>query len=294
MSSQIMTAGNGRWFRESSIPIKQPGRILQSYQIQRILHRKRSDFQEILVFEHAIFGRMLVLDGIVQLAECDECVYHEMLVHPALFSHPAPRDILVIGGGDGGVLREVLRHPVRRVTLVELDPQVVEVARRHLPFAAAGAFENPKVRVVIRDGLEYLRRTEGQFDVIIVDSTDPIGPSTALFGVPFYRRVARRLRPDGVMMAQVGTFLDYTEIVRPTYRRLRQVFASAQIYRFAVPSFLCGDYAFIGAAMRGTLGAPDYAALRRRYRRLEARQGFHFYSPDIHRASMALPPMWAV
>lgn len=274
------------------MPIRRPGRIRLCLRAERVLFEGRSPFQEILVFEHAIFGKVLVLDGIEQLTEFDEHIYHEMLVHPILFSHPAPRDVLVIGGGDGGVLRELLRHPVRSALLVEIDRMVLDVCRKHLPGVARGAFADPRVRVVIEDGHNFLRHRENCYDVVIVDSTDDVGPSAPLFQEAFYRKVFRSLRPDGIMVAQVGPLLDFSEIIRPTARRLRKHFRWVQPYRFTVPSYLCGDYCFLGAAGRTDLAKPDPDRLRRRHARLVDSRPFRYYSPEIHRSSMVMPPMW--
>lgn len=281
-----------RWFDEAAVPIRRPGRIKLGLCMEQILFEGKSAYQDILVFRHAIFGKVLVLNGIVQLTEHDECIYHEMLVHPVLFAHPAPRDILVIGGGDGGVLREALRHPVHNATLVEIDPTVLEVCRTHLPAVARGAFRDPRVRVVVEDGLEFIRHAEDQYDVVIVDSTDDIGPAASLYEEAFYRKVFRSLRADGMLVAQVGPFLDFAEIIRPTAKRLQKLFPVVRPLRFTVPSYLCGDYCFIAASKQADPGEADSARVRRRYAGLQRARAFRYYSPEVHRGCTVMPPMW--
>jgi spermidine synthase len=292
VSSRIVKSGKSRWFSEAAIPFRHPGTIHLSLRIERLVHHERSAFQDILIFDHAIFGRVLVLDGIVQLTQVDEFIYHEMLVHPVFLSHPNPLDILIIGSGDGGALREALRHPVREVSLVDIDRRVIELSRKHLRFVSAGAFRDRKARVVVQDGREFVRNYEGRFDIVLVDSTDPVGSSTPLYTVEFYRDVFRALKDEGMLVAQVGTFLDFEDIIRTTHRRLARLFPSVQTYRFSIPSYLCGDYCFIGASKAIDLAAPEFEVIERRFAALNRKKRFRYYSPDIHRAACTLPQVW--
>jgi len=292
VSSRIVKSGRSRWFSEAAIPLRHPGTIQLSLLIERLVHRERSPYQDILIFDHAVFGRVLVLDGIVQLTQADEFIYHEMLVHPVFFSHPDPREILIIGSGDGGALREVLRHPVRLASLVDIDRRVIELSQEHLGFASAGAFRSRKAQVIIQDGREFIRNYTGRFDVVLVDSTDPVGASTPLYTEAFYRDVFRALKAEGMMVAQVGTFLDFTDLIRTTYRRLERLFPSVQTYRFSIPSYLCGDYCFIAASKARNLAAPDFKSIRRRFAVLDRKRRFRYYSPDMHRAACTLPRVW--
>ncbi|MBI2123330.1 MAG: spermidine synthase [Armatimonadetes bacterium] len=160
----------------------------QSIQIDSILYDGRSAFQHIQIATNPAFGRMLILDDAVQTTEADEFAYHEMLVHPALVTHPHPLRVLIIGGGDGGTLEEVLKHPVEHVTIVEIDREVVEISRKFLSSICDRAFDDRRVRLLIEDGIEFVRRTQERFDVILVDSTDPKGPEVATYwaAVPAY------------------------------------------------------------------------------------------------------------
>jgi spermidine synthase len=292
VSSRIVRSGRSRWFSEAAIPFRHPGTIRLSLRIERLVHRERSAFQDILIFDHAVFGRVLVLDGIVQLTQADEFIYHEMLVHPVLLSHPDPRDILIIGSGDGGALREVLRHPVREVCLVDIDRRVIELSQEHLGFASAGAFRSRRARVMVQDGQQFIRNYAGRFDIVIVDSTDPVGASTPLYTEGFYRDVFRALKDEGMLVAQVGTFLDFEDIIRTTHRSLARLFPSVQTYRFSIPSYLCGDYCFIAASKAIDLAAPEFEAIERRFAVLARKKRFRYYSPAIHRAACTLPRVW--
>jgi spermidine synthase len=292
VSSRIVASGTSRWFSEAAIPFRHPGTIRLSLRIDRLVHHERSAFQDILIFDHAVFGRVLVLDGIVQLTQADEFIYHEMLVHPVFLSHPNPRDVLIIGSGDGGALREALRHPVRAVSLVDIDRRVIELSQRHLGFASAGAFRSRRARVLIQDGRHFVRGQVGRFDVVVVDSTDPVGASTPLYTEGFYRDVFRALRDEGILVVQVGTFLDFEDIIRSTHRSLRRLFPSVQTYRFSIPSYLCGDYCFIAASKAIDLAAPEFEAVERRFAALSRRKRFRYYSPAVHRAACTLPRVW--
>eukprot|EP00168_Porphyra_purpurea_P020016 TRINITY_DN8238_c0_g1_i1.p1 TRINITY_DN8238_c0_g1~~TRINITY_DN8238_c0_g1_i1.p1 ORF type:complete len:387 (-),score=76.13 TRINITY_DN8238_c0_g1_i1:31-1074(-) len=182
------------WFSERGA--LWPGQAM-SLQVTEVLYSGRSDFQDLLVFTNPTYGTVLVLDGVIQVTTRDEFAYQEMIAHLPLFAHPAPVDVLVIGGGDGGVLREVLKHPsVARAVLVEIDAAVVDASKRYLPALAAG-FDDPRVEVVIADGAAYMDDHADAYDVIITDSSDPIGPAEVLFQPPFYAAMARCLRAGG-------------------------------------------------------------------------------------------------
>src|SRR6267143_24944 len=209
----------------------------QATQVQDVLFDERSAFQHIQVASSPLFGRMLILDDAVQTTEHDEYIYHEMLAHLPLLTHPAPRRVLIIGGGDGGTLEETLKHPIERATLVEIDQDVVTVCRRFLPFISGGAFDDVRTRLVIDDGIKFVQTASERFDVILVDSTDPKGPGLALFSPEFYAACTRVLAPDGLLVAQSGSLLyqrDLTEMVR---RHLRTAFPVVGTYWAAVPAY---------------------------------------------------------
>lgn len=190
------------WFKETTA--LWPGQAM-SLEVKEVLHHEKSSYQDVLVFQSMSYGNVLVLDGVIQATERDEFAYQEMIAHIPLNAHPNPKKVLVIGGGDGGVLREVVKHEcVDQVTLVEIDEVVVKVAKKFLPAMAAG-FQHPKVKVVIGDGFEFLKNNVGTYDVIITDSSDPVGPAEALFSETFYDLMRKSLLPGGIICTQ-GTY----------------------------------------------------------------------------------------
>ena len=204
------------------------------------VYESKSRYQKIEVYETEGFGRMLVLDGAIQLVEDGEESYHEPLVHPALLSHPAPREVLVVGGGDGGALREVLRHPgVERAVMVEIDEEVLRVSLEFLDVdkgvlerVMAGA--EPRAELLIGDGAEYIKGRDAAFDVVVVDSTDPVGPAVALFSDVFFEDAYRALRDPGVYVTQAGSVYFFTDEFLTAYRRMKKVFDRVFVYSFPV------------------------------------------------------------
>jgi spermidine synthase len=174
----------------------------QGVRVRNRLLQTTTQFQQLEIIETEAFGRALVLDRALQTSEGDEFMYHEMLVHVPLITHPAPRRVLIIGGGDGGTLRRVLEHRGTEPTQVEIDGGVIDACKQYLPSVSAGALDDPRARVLVQDGIPFMRENAGTFDVVIVDSTDPIGPAVELFEAPFYQNVARSLADDGLMVAQ--------------------------------------------------------------------------------------------
>jgi len=270
------------WFEEAYHP-----HWRQRMAVERVLVQRHTGVQEVLIFENPTLGRVLVLDGIVQTSERDEFIYHEMMTHVPIIAHGAARDVLIIGGGDGGALEEVLKHrSVRRATLVDLDQRVVELSRQHLPEICGGAFDDPRTRLLFTDGLAFVAENGDSFDVIIVDSTDPFGPGESLFEEQFYANCRARLRPGGVLVHQGGNpFAEWPRFVN-SRRRLAKVFRDASFYWGTVPSYYGGLFAFgwgTDDPASRELSAADLAA-----RSIPA--GLRWYSPAIHVASFARPP----
>jgi spermidine synthase len=194
------------------------------YQVSRVVYRGRSRYQKIFVFDSPFHGRILALDDIVQLTSREESYYHEVLVHPAMQAHPDPKTVLVIGGGDGGTVRELVKYPsLKRIVECELDEEVVRVAKRYFRKIAAG-YKDKRVELLYADGYEFLRRTEERFDLIITDLTDPIGPAKPLFEEPFYRLCASRLTENGFLSAQTESLHFHPDTVRKVYHALANVF----------------------------------------------------------------------
>jgi len=259
----------------------------QRFQVERYVYRGRTRFQEALIFESPLFGRVLVLDGIVQTTERDEFIYHEMITHVALMAHGAVRDVLIIGGGDGGTLEEVLKHrSVARAMMVELDPGVVELARAHLPGISRGAFEDPRTELIFGDGVKFVAATAQQFDVIIVDSTDPLGPGEGLFTQGFYADCRARLRAGGILVAQSGNVFAERARLHACLARLGNVFRDTSFILTSVPAYLGGPFVFAWAC-------DDPAKRRLSPAELAARplpEGLRCYTPAVHAAAFAHPP----
>ncbi|WP_349370641.1 polyamine aminopropyltransferase [Salinarimonas sp.] len=259
----------------------------QSFRVDRLVHYEKTDLWELVIFDNASFGRVLALDGVVQLTERDHHVYHEMIAHTPILAHGSVREVLVIGGGDGGVLREALRHAGVRVTLVEIDARVIETARRHLPFVCADAFDHPRAEIVVGDGLAYVRDTDRRFDVIVVDSTDPVGPAAALFTEDFYRDCRRCLAPGGVLVTQAGVPFFQGPQIAAAHRVFSGLFAHAAFYLAHVPTYTGGPMA-LGFASDTDLAPGDLATLRARYEAVGLKT--RYYAPDVHVGAFALPP----
>jgi spermidine synthase len=260
----------------------------QEFRIDELLYEDKTDHQHLIIFHNATFGRVLVLDGIVQTTEKDEFIYHEMLTHVPILAHGSVRRVLIIGGGDGAMLREATRHrQIEQVTLVEIDRQVIELCRTYLPRHSQGAFDDPRVRIVIEDGLRFVEGTQEKFDVIISDSTDPVGPGGALFREKFYAGCKSCLSQDGVLVTQNGVPYMQLDEARTTARRLCRVFDDWTFYSAAVPTYVGGIMVFAWASDNPALRRTDLATLKARYEASGITT--RYYNPEIHKASFALP-----
>lgn len=259
----------------------------QFHDVERVVVRLTTGHQDLVIFDSALFGRVLALDGIVQTTSRDEHVYHEMLAHVPLVAHGAARRVGIIGGGDGGILREVLRHPVEEAVLVEIDRAVVDLCAEHLPDHSAGAFEDPRVRLEIADGAAFLREGSDLFDVLVVDSTDPVGPGEALFAEDFYRACRRRLAPGGILATQNGVAFLQLDEVRSTARRLRRSFEDVAFFTAAVPTYVGGIMTFGWGSDSPAARTLDVATLRSRVDGVGL--ATRYYTPEMHAAAFALP-----
>lgn len=259
----------------------------QRLPITRELFRHKTDFQDLIIFETPRFGRVLALDGVVQTTERDEFIYHEMLAHVPMFGHGAAREVLVIGGGDGGTLREVLRHDVARATMVEIDPSVIDLCREHMPSLSDGAFDDPRAEIVVADGCAYMKETDRRFDVILVDSTDPIGPGEVLFTAEFYGDCRARLNPGGILATQSGVPFMQPEELSNAAERLRAHFEAPRFYVAPVPEYVGGFMAFGFARAGGAAETPAAEELERRF--AAANFPTQYYTAAIHAGCFALP-----
>ena len=259
----------------------------QALRVERVLYDSATDHQRLRLFENGRFGRVLTLDDVVQTTEADNFVYHEMMAHVPILAHGGVRRVLIVGGGDGGLAREVLRHAgVERVTMVEIDAGVIDFSRQYLPALSAGAFDDPRLQVVIDDGAAFMGRAGDLYDVILIDSTDPVGPGEVLFTDSFYAHARNRLAEGGILVTQNGVpFLQGGELTG-TMRAFKALFADWGCYLCTVPTYAGGPMA-LGWATDGVARATPLAVLQARF--AEVRFTPDYYTPEVHLAAFALP-----
>ncbi len=273
-----------KWFKEDLYGAT----ITQWLAIDKVIYKGKSAYQDILLFENKSLGRVLVLDGIVQTTEKDEFIYHEMIVHVPILSHPNPRKILVIGGGDGGAIEEIFKYDfVEKVVMVDIDGKVIELAKKYLRKICGKAFEDPRLELIVDDGVKYVAQTQERFDVIVVDSPDPIGPGKVLFTKKFYQGLYRILNKVGVVSRQTGsTFFQGNELPQ-AMRIFRQVFPLNDVYLAAIPTYIGGFFSFILSG-KGIKKWPSLSTIRKRFERSGI--STDYYTPEVHQASFVLPP----
>ncbi|XP_024399842.1 spermidine synthase 2 isoform X3 [Physcomitrium patens] len=265
-----------------------------SLKVEKVLFEGKSDYQDVVVFESATYGRVLVLDGVIQLTQRDECAYQEMITHLPLCSIPNPKKVLVVGGGDGGVLREIARHKsVDQIDICEIDKMVVDVAKEFFPDVAVG-FEDPRVNLHIGDGVAFLREVpEGTYDAIIVDSSDPVGPAQALFERPFYRTLDQALRPGGVICTQAESLWVHMPIIKNIVSACRHTFKGSINYAWtSVPTYPSGLIGFMLCSKAGPAvnflepcNPIDQAIDPEK----SSRRPMKFYNSAMHAAAFSLP-----
>lgn len=262
------------WFTE-----KQTQGVALSLETTRTVHREKTRYQDLAVLETVDNGKVLILDGCIMTTDLDEFVYHEMITHVPLCTHRSPRKVLVIGGGDGGTVREVLKHSsVDAVVLAEIDRRVIEASREHLP-SLSTALGDPRCRIMVGDGAEHVRTHQGQYDVIICDSTDPIGPGVVLFSEDFYRASYESLTDGGVFCAQMESPFFHGELIGRVVRSLRAIFPIVRLYLATVPTYPGALWSFALASKKyDPLG--DVRAVR-----LDTK----YYTPEVHKAAFVLP-----
>jgi len=252
--------------------------------VKRLVESIQSKYQRIDILETEDFGKMLVLYGSIMVAENDLHSYNEMITHVPLFSHPKPSCVLIIGGGDGGALTNVMKHPeVKSATMCEIDRMVVEVAKRHFPKLAKG-FTDPRAKVIFRDGKKYIETAKRKFDVIILDLSDPIGPAADLFQKSFHQTVHDRLNRDGIMVAQSESPYYNEETVRLMYHNLRDIFPIVKMYTCHVPIYPSCYWTFAFCSKKYH---PIVDFDIERYKKLKLKN--NYYNLDVHIGSFALP-----
>ena len=264
----------------------------QRFLVKRELARVRSAFQDIVIFESFSHGRVMVLDGAIQITEADEFVYQEMLTHVPLLAHGAAETVLIIGAGDGGVLRRVLRHRgIRRAVMVEIDGEVIRLSKEFLPSIGGDAWNDPRAEVIVGDGIDYVRRApNGIFDAIIVDSTDPVGVGEVLFTDEFYANCARILTPRGLVVNQCGVPAMQADELRDTSLRRAKFFPHVTAYVAAVPTYVGGFMTLGWAAKDPTLTGVPTAEIRDRAEAAGILGTTGYWTPEIHTGAFNLPP----
>jgi spermidine synthase len=253
-----------------------------------VLYEGNTGFQDLVIFENETFGRVMMLDGVIQLTEKDEFIYHEMMTHVPLFALGDAETVLIIGGGDGGVLREALKHKsVKSVVHCEIDGVVVEMSRKFLPGISAGAFDDPRLELMIGDGIKFVKETDRRFDVIIVDSTEPVGPARVLFTEEFFSACQRCLTARGVLIGQNGLPFLYPGHLAESGQILRKLFADAACFLCTQPTYFGGPFALAWAGNDPAVRAIPAATLAGRYAAagIETR----YYNPQVHGAAFVLP-----
>jgi spermidine synthase len=255
----------------------------------RVLFDSETEHQQLIIFENSDYGRVMMLDGVVQLSTRDEFVYHEMMAHMPLFAHGKARKVLIVGGGDGGVLREVLKHPeVKSATLCEIDRSVIDLCQEHFPDVSAGAFDDKRTNVVIADGTKFVHETDERFDVIMVDSTDPIGPGAVLFTKEFYTDCRRALSSGGILVTQNGLpFLQAAEL-KQSVSYFRDLFDDAFAYLATTPSYFGGSMSYGWATDDKKLRKHSQDKIKGRYKKAGAFPT-RYWRPDMQLAAFALP-----
>jgi spermidine synthase len=267
------------WIRE-----RFQNRTELGYKVSDVLHHSVSEFQEIDIVETVALGRMLLLDGMVMTSERDEFIYHEMISHIPMLAHPNPKNVLVIGGGDGGTIREVLKHPsVERAVLCEIDGEVIEVSKKYLP-SIAGKLDDPRVEIEVRDGAAYIASHKNTFDVILIDSTDPIGPGEKLFTKVFYQNILEALTENGIMANQSESPVAVPDECLRINKLLHSVFPYVQPYTACIPSYPGGQWTWSFCSK----GIKPFDQVNEKVA-AELEKNCRYFNREIHKSVFVLP-----
>ncbi|CAH8767986.1 polyamine aminopropyltransferase [Paenibacillus dendritiformis] len=264
------------WFTE-----KQTDSFGITAKIRETYVNEQTPFQHLVMLETEEFGRMLVLDGMVMTTVKDEFVYHEMVAHPALVTHPNPKKVLVVGGGDGGVMREIMKHPsVEKAVLVDIDGKVIEYSKKYLPEIAC-ELDNPRVEVQVNDGYMHILNSKNEYDVIMVDSTEPVGPAAPLFERGFYQGIYDALKDDGLFVAQTDNPWFKADLIQKVNRDVKEIFPIVRVYAANIPTYPSGMWTF-------TMGSKKHDPLKVEEASIPEMET-KYYSPRLHHAAFVLP-----
>ncbi|MEQ7054369.1 polyamine aminopropyltransferase [Paenibacillaceae sp. P-4] len=264
------------WFTEKQTPT-----FGITAKIRETFVEEQTPFQHLAMLDTEEFGRMLVLDGMVMTTIKDEFVYHEMVAHPALVTHPNPKKVLVVGGGDGGVIREIMKHPgVEKAVLVEIDGKVIEYSKQYLP-EIAGELDNPRVEVIVNDGYMHILNSKNEYDVIMVDSTEPVGPAAPLFERGFYQGIYDALKADGLFVAQTDNPWFKADLIQQVNRDVKEIFPIVRVYGANIPTYPSGLWTF-------TMGSKQHDPLQVDEAQIPEMET-KYYSSRLHKAAFCLP-----
>lgn len=280
MTTQLISQDG--WFSESEV--MWPGQRM-SLKVENVLFHEKSSFQDVLVFDSTTYGRVLVLDGVIQLTERDEAAYQEMITHLPMFAHKNPKRVLIVGGGDGGVLREVARHEcVETITMCEIDPLVCDVSKKFFTSTMATAFNDPRLTLLHQDAAVFLKNltNEDKYDVIVVDSSDPVGPAESLFEIEFYASLKKALRPDGIVCTQGECIWLHLDLITKVMENFGQLFPNVNYAVTSVPTYPSGQIGFVLSSLNqdGGLNTP---------KRDIKQEELKYYSKEIHSSAFTLP-----
>jgi spermidine synthase len=272
-----------RWIAETFYDDWQP-----SMRVDKVLHEVKTDHQHLVIFDNKTWGRVLILDGIFQLTTRDEFIYHEMMAHVPLMAIDRPQHVLIIGGGDGGILREVLKHPsVTTATLVEIDQEVIDTSIKYFPGIGKKAFTDPRTNVMIGDGMAFVTSCEKRFDAVIVDSSEPVGPSAVLHTTKFFAACRNLLQEGGIFVTQNGVPFHHPKHLAKTTEILAGLYRHVSPYACTQPCYFGGEFALNWASDKNVALKVDAATLkrRRRTRKIDTR----YWTPELHVGAFALP-----
>ena len=254
----------------------------------KLLYKEKTPYQDLKIYKTERFGNLLLLDGAIQTTEKDEFIYHEMLTHTVMLIHPQPKRILIIGGGDGGILKEVIKYKdVESIYLVEIDKRVIEISQKYLKTICQNAFEDKRVNIIIEDGAKFVKKTKEKFDIVIVDSPDPIGVAKVLFSSKFYKNIFNCLEKDGLMIRQTGSTILQKSELEENWKILNKIFPYVWIHLIATPTYIGGFFSLTVASKKIDLFKIDIDKLEKKFNRLKIKT--KYYNPYLHIASSVLP-----
>jgi len=283
MKSEAPILVKDGWFSESEV--MWPGQKF-CLKVEEILHQGKSKFQDVLVFKSSTYGNVLVLDGVIQLTERDEHAYQEMITHIPMFAHSNPTKVLIVGGGDGGVLREVAKHKgVEKIVMCEIDEEVIKMSKKYFSNIMGNAFEDPRLNLIIDDAAVFLANYDGNFDVIIVDSSDPVGPADVLYSPAFYQSMQRCLSPTGIICTQGECIWLHLDLIKKVMSSCSSLFPAIDYAFTTIPTYPSGQIGFIlcSSDEDQNLCTPARSPSQ------VMQSGFRYYNHDVHRAAFILP-----